>query len=415
MNRLHFLNVREGLESEGDQFLLISLTCHPIHLPIPLHTLVAMAEIRIIRPIENTVLVELIGSWRLKEPLPSLQELIRACRSDPPVQILQFNTHSLESWDTGLITFLLKLQRLCGRQHIEIEFSGLPQGVQRLISLATAVPERQGTSKVPTKENPLSRLGHKALQASDEAQDMVAFIGETFVTFLRFLRGKAHFRRSDFVQTIHECGAQALPIVTLISVLVGLILAFVGAVQLEQFGAQIYVANLVGLGMAREMGAMMTAVIMAGRTGAAFAAQLGTMRVNQEIDAFTAMGISPMEFLVLPRMLALMLMMPLLCIYSDLLGILGGAIVGVTMLDLGVSQYFHQTQAALTLTDFLVGLMKSVVFGVLVAIAGCLRGMQCGSSSAAVGLATTSAVVTGIVFIVVSDALLTVMFEILGI
>ena len=374
-----------------------------------------MAEIRIIRPIENTVLVELIGSWRLQEPIPSLQELIRACRSDPPVHILQFNTHSLESWDTGLITFLLKLQRLCGRQHIEIEFSGLPQGVQRLISLATAVPERQGTSEVPPKENPVSRLGHMALQVSDEAQDMVAFIGETFVTFLRFLRGKAHFRRSDLAQIIQECGAQALPIVTLISVLVGLILAFVGAVQLEQFGAQIYVANLVGLGMAREMGAMMTAVIMAGRTGAAFAAQLGTMRVNQEIDAFTTLGISPMEFLVLPRMLALMLMMPLLCIYSDLLGILGGAIVGVTMLDLGVNQYFHQTQAALTLTDFTVGLVKSSVFGVLVAIAGCMRGMQCGSSSAAVGLATTSAVVTGIVFIVVSDALLTVMFEILGI
>jgi len=374
-----------------------------------------MAEIRVTRSIENTILVELRGNWRLQDPLPSMQELVREFRSNPPAQMFQFNTQALESWDTGLITFLLKLQRLCDRKQIGVDFSGLPQGAQRLIKLATPVPERQGTKKTSAEEGRVSRLGNKAIQTTDGAQDMVAFIGEACVTFLRFLRGKARYRRSDLSLTIQECGAQALPIVTLISVLVGLILAFVGAIQLQQFGAQVYVANLVGLGMAREMGAMMTAVIMAGRTGSAFAAQLGTMRVNQEIDAFITMGISPMEFLVLPRMLALMLMMPLLCIYSDILGILGGAIVGITMLDLGVAQYFYQTQEALSFTDFSVGLVKSAVFGVLVAIAGCLRGMQCGSSSAAVGLATTSAVVTGIVFIVVSDAILTVMYDILGI
>ncbi len=374
-----------------------------------------MAQIQIRRPTENTLLVELVGNWRLQDPLPSMQELIRACRSDPLVQILRFNTQALERWDTGLITFLLKLRRLCAHKHIEIDVSGLPQGAQRLISLATAASEREGSSQISVKESPVSRLGNKAIRTRDGAHDMVAFIGDVFVTFLRFLAGKARYRRSDLSLTIQECGARALPIVTLISVLVGLILAFVGAVQLQQFGAQIYVANLVGLGMAREMGAMMTAVIMAGRTGAAFAAQLGTMRVNQEIDALTTLGLSPMEFLVLPRMLALMLMMPLLCVYSDVLGILGGAIVGVTMLDLGVSQYFYQTQEALTLTDFMVGLVKSAVFGVLVSLAGCLRGMQCGSSSAAVGLATTSAVVTGIVFIVVSDAILTVMYDILGV
>jgi phospholipid/cholesterol/gamma-HCH transport system permease protein len=168
--------------------------------------------------------------------------------------------------------------------------------------------------------------------------------------------------------------------------------------------------------MAREMGAMMTAIIMAGRTGAAFAAQLGTMRVNQEIDALTTMGFSPMEFLVLPRMLALMVMMPLLCLYSDLWGLLGGWFVGVTMLDLGAGQYLKQTQAAITIMYFSVCRFKCVVFfGVLVAIAGCLRGMQCGNSSSAVGLAATSAVVTGIVFIVVSDSMLTVLYDVLGI
>jgi phospholipid/cholesterol/gamma-HCH transport system permease protein len=214
---------------------------------------------------------------------------------------------------------------------------------------------------------------------------------------------------------MQECGAQALPIVSLISLLVGLILAFIGAVQLEQFGAQIYIADLVGIGMARQMGAMMTGIIMAGRTGAAFAAQLGTMTVNEEIDALTTTGLPPMEFLVLPRMLALMVMMPLLALYADLMGILGGAIVGVGLMDLGAMTYFQETRHALDFTDFAVGLVYAAVFGALVAIAGCLRGMQCGRSASAVGDAATSAVVTAIVWIIVSDAILTVMLNTLGI
>jgi phospholipid/cholesterol/gamma-HCH transport system permease protein len=214
--------------------------------------------------------------------------------------------------------------------------------------------------------------------------------------------------------TIQDVGAQALPIVSLISVLVGMILAFVGAVQLEQFGAGIYIANLVGLGMAREMGAMMTAIIMAGRTGAAFAAQIGTMQVNEEIDALRTLGVSPMEFLVVPRMVALVLMMPLLTLYSDLLGIVGGAIVGIGTLDLSPLEYYHQTRHAVPLHNFSAGLIKAGVFGVLVATAGCLRGMQCGRSASAVGEAATAAVVTGIVAIIVSDALLTIIYNAIG-
>jgi phospholipid/cholesterol/gamma-HCH transport system permease protein len=243
----------------------------------------------------------------------------------------------------------------------------------------------------------------------------VAFVGQALVAFGKLLQGTARFRRSDLVLVIQECGAQALPIISLISFLVGLILAFIGAVQLQQFGAQIYIADLVGLGMARAMGAMMAAIIMAGRTGAAFAAQLGTMTVNEEIDALSTMGISPMEFLVLPRMLALMLMMPLLCLYANLMGILGGFVIGVGMLGLGSREYFNQTQAALDLTDFSVGLLNAVVYGVLVALAGCLRGMQCGQSASAVGEATTSAVVTALVWIIVATAILTIMYDVLGV
>jgi phospholipid/cholesterol/gamma-HCH transport system permease protein len=194
-----------------------------------------------------------------------------------------------------------------------------------------------------------------------------------------------------------------------------LILAFVGAVQLQMFGAQIFVANLVGIAMVRVLGAVMAGIVMAGRTGAAFAAQLGTMQVNEEIDALRTLGVSPMEFLVLPRMLALVVMMPLICIYADLMGVLGGLIVGVGMLDIGLLQYINQTRAALNLTFFFIGLFQACVFGVLVALAGCLRGMQCGRSASAVGAATTSAVVTSIVAIIVATGIITVVCNVLGI
>jgi phospholipid/cholesterol/gamma-HCH transport system permease protein len=245
--------------------------------------------------------------------------------------------------------------------------------------------------------------------------EMLRFLGEMTVTFFCLFRMKARFRTVDLLLLIQQAGAHALPIVTLISFLVGVILAFVGAVQLKQFGAQIYVADLVGIAMIREMGAMMTGIIMAGRTGAAFAAQLGTMKVTQELDAFTTMGFSPLEFLVLPRVLALILMMPLLCLYSDFVGVLGGATVGLGMLDLSWTVYMRQTANAITLTDVFGGVFKSSVYGILIALSGCLRGMQCGNSSSAVGDAATSAVVTGIVAIVVACGTFAVVFYVLGI
>jgi phospholipid/cholesterol/gamma-HCH transport system permease protein len=244
---------------------------------------------------------------------------------------------------------------------------------------------------------------------------MLDFIGETAVALGRFLTGRAQFRRSDFVLFIQQSGVQALPIVSLISLLFGLILAFVGAAQLQMFGAQIFVANLVGIAMVRVMGAVMTGIIMTGRTGASYAAQLGTMQVNEEIDALKTLGVSPMEFLVLPRMLALVLMMPLLTLYANLLGILGGMIVSVGMFDITLMEYFNQTKAGVGLSNLWIGLFHSVVFGVLVALAGCMRGMQCGRSASAVGEATTSAVVTGIVAIVVATSIITVACSVLGI
>ena len=257
---------------------------------------------------------------------------------------------------------------------------GLPPGVQRLLALAKAVPERQGARREITREGLLIRLGKNAIDWLTAVQGFCTFLGQLVLACGQLLRGRASFRRVDFLLIVQECGAQALLIVALISFLVGLILAFVGATQLRQFGAQIYVANLVGLGMVREMGAMMTGIIMAGRTGAAFAAQLGTMTVNQEVDALLTLGLSPMAFLVLPRVIALVLMVPLLCVYADIVGILGGAVIGMSILDIGPVQYYQQTLSALHLRDFAVGFIKGAVFGVIVALAGCLRGLQCGGA-----------------------------------
>jgi len=371
--------------------------------------------LNVTRPTADTLGVRLSGQWTIHATLPSTAEVQAQCEALPRVRRLSFAASDLADWDSALLTFLLKLKELCDQHQIEFDRAGLPHGVQRLLALATAVPEHHEARREATRASLLVWLGQHILDMAEATRDLLTFLGQVALAFGQCIRGRARFRAVDLWLIVQASGAQALPIVSLISFLVGLILAFMGANQLRQFGAQIYVANLVGLSMAREMGAMMTGIIMAGRTGAAFAAQLGTMVVNQEIDALVTLGLKPVEFLVVPRMLALMLMVPLLCIYADLVGILGGAVVGVGMLHLGAAQYYQQTLSALHLLDFVVGLIKGTVFGILIALAGCLRGMQCGRSASAVGAAATSAVVTGIVWIIVSDAVLTVMYNILGI
>jgi phospholipid/cholesterol/gamma-HCH transport system permease protein len=367
-------------------------------------------EMHVSRPTGDTLLVHLSGHSTLQSDRPAVAELQQQIEAEPRVQRLTIATAGLTSWDSGLVTFLRNVEDLCRSRRLSIDRGGLPEGVRRLLDLATAVPERQEARRGEARDPLLARIGKWGIGVVEAASDMLRFIGEAFLAFLQLLRGRASFRLPDLTLLLQECGAQALPIVTLISFLVGAILAFIGAVQLQQFGAQIYVANLVGLAMALEMGAMMTAIIMSGRTGAAFAAQLGTMQVNQEIDALATLGISPMEFLVLPRMLALVLMVPLLTVYADLMGMLGGAAIGVTMLDISLKIYFNQLQEALTIKYCTQGLIKGAVYGVIIALAGCMRGMQSGRSAAAVGQAATSAVVTSIVGIIVASAILTVIY-----
>ncbi|MEE4314547.1 MAG: ABC transporter permease [Desulfofustis sp.] len=366
----------------------------------------------LVRRPDGALRLRLDGDW-LAGRLPVTVEQVVAELADGPAPRLVCVADTLERWDSGLLSLLARVREQCDRLDVIFDDSGLPAGVRRLLALAGNEAGQGG--RPGERATLLERIGRSGIIAWRHLVEMTVFLGEATVACGRFLTGRARCRRSDLLVIMQECGFQALPIVSLISLLVGLILAFVGAVQLSLFGAQIYVASLVGIGIVRVMGAIMTGIIMAGRTGAAFAARIGTMQVNEEIDALVTLGIDPVEFLVLPRIVALAVMMPLLCLYADLMGIVGGMVVGVLMLDLNIMEYLEMTKKAVRLQDFWIGIFHSAVFGVLVALAGCHRGLRCGRSASAVGDATTSAVVTGIVSIIVATAVITVVCNMLGI
>ena len=375
----------------------------------------ARGEMSMEQPSGDTLKVILSGRWKLSAELPGADTVQQRLQSQPGVRNLVFEARELDYWDSGLLTFLVNLGKFCSQQKISLNSDGLPQGAKRLLELASAVPEKKDARLAEGEVSFLTSLGDQTASFFRSIGEMLEFIGDAVIAVQRLLRGKAQYRRSDLGLIMQACSAQALPIVSLICFLVGLILAFIGAIQLKLFGAQIYVADLVGIAMVRLMAALMTGIVMSGRTGGAFAAQLGTMQVNQEIDALKTLGISPMEFLVLPRMLALALMMPLLCLYANVMGILGGMVVGVGMLNISFLQYYNETAAAVNLWNLGIGLFSGCVFGVIVALAGCMRGMQCGRSASAVGDAATSAVVTAIVGIILSTAVITVLCNVLGI
>ena len=363
---------------------------------------------------DGTLRVALAGDWKLARGVPPSRGVIEEIERPPLPRRVTFETDVLAGWDSGLLTFLLAVLSRCAQLGVQVDRQGLPEGVSRLLALATAVPASPGRRSAQP-EPVLARVGGAAIGWWNELGDMLAFVGEAFLSLLRLCAGKARLRRSDFLLALQDCGARSLPIVALINFLVGLILGFVGAIQLQRFGAQIYVADLVGIGMLRDIAPIMTGIIVTGRTGASFAAQLGTMEANEEIDALRTLGIPPIDFLVLPRLLALSLMMPLLCLYADVLGIAGGLVVASSMLKISPIQYLPETARAVHLNDLFLGLFMSAVFGVLVALAGCMRGIRSGRSASAVGEATTSAVVTGIVSIVVATAIITAVAYVLGI
>jgi len=364
---------------------------------------------------KDTATLVFSGDWLLTSDLPGLAAVLESLNAEPRAQRIAFDTASLGAWDTGLVATLVALRRDAEAAGIAVDDTGLPEGARRLLSLAFAVKEREGARRGPQHTRLLARVGEQTLKALGGGRALLTFTGDVVLSLGRFFRGKATYLRTDVVQHIQEAGAEALPIAGLITFLIGMIFAFVGVMQLEQFGVGIYTADLVAIAMVREMSPIMTAILMAGRTGASYAAQIGTMKVNEEIDALTTLGLNPIDFLVTPRVLALILMMPMLSLYGSAMGILGGMGVGLIMLDISLVQYVQQTIEAVSLNHLWGGLVKSVVFGSLVAMAGCQQGMACGGSALAVGQATTRAVVMGIVLIVMSASLLTIIYINLGI
>ena len=362
---------------------------------------------------EDTLEVTLSGDWLLRADKPGYDDVV-SLLADGPVAV-SFDASNIGEWDTALITTLIGIHRGATEHNVRFDDSGLPAGARRLIDLAYTVKEREGARR-ETRDAPfLYRVGESALITWDHSRQLLAFTGELVLSFGRFFRGTATYLRSDLLQYIQDAGAKAFPIVSVISFLIGMIFAFVGVMQLNLFGAGIYTADLVAVAMVREMSAIMTAIIMAGRTGAAYAAQIGTMKVNEEIDALRTLGMHPIDFLVTPRVIALVVMMPLLTMYGSLMGIFGGLLVGLLMLDVSLVQYLAQSIDAVGLNSLFGGLFKSIVYGSLVALAGCQQGMACGKSAMAVGQSTTKAVVMGIVLIVVSASVLTIIYINLGI
>lgn len=363
----------------------------------------------------DTLVVALSGDWSVHGGVPSVTEIDAILAKAPHVAQLSYDATELGDWDSALLTFLVRVTSRAAEHGVEEDRAGLPEGVHGLLRLSEAVSTKDDAGRGSSEKRFVTRVGLTTIEVTHGAHDMLVYLGEVAVALLRFVTGRASYRRADFWLAIQQAGVEAAPIVALVSFLMGVILAFVGAIQLQQFGAAIYVADLVGIAMVRDISALMTGIVMAGRSGAAYAAEIGSMQVNEEIDALTTIGVSPIEFLVLPRILALILMMPLLTIVSDAVSILGGMLVGVTMLDQSFIAYYLQTAGAVSLTHLIPGLIKGTVYGAIVGMAGCLRGMQSGRSSLAVGAAATSAVVTSIVLIIAAAGVFSVMSYRLGI
>jgi phospholipid/cholesterol/gamma-HCH transport system permease protein len=329
---------------------------------------------------------------------------------------LRINSSGLGQWDSALIAFLKILrERMSNRQQssVQIDESDLPEPAKRLLALASA--SRSDLANIHMPSSFVARVGETFYQACSEAAEVVVLVGETALRSGAAILKRARTRSTDVFQQVCEAGAAALGIVAVVNGLVGAIIAFVGAIQLRRFGAGIYIADLVGIGMAREMAAIMTGVVMAGRTGGAYAAHLATMQGNEEIDALKAFGIPVYDFLILPRIIALVCMMPLLYLYGCVIGILGGYVVSIATLDLTSTSFLEELRHAIAGKQFAIGLAKSVSFGALIALAACHIGLSAGRSAADVGHAATTAVVVGIVSIIILDAIFAVCTNALGI
>jgi len=315
------------------------------------------------------------------------------------------------SWDSSFLVFLQDIEQKISLHGAGVDFTSLPEGLVNLLAKnKSSQSSEQG--KPETLPEAEAYVFGQVLSAFLRVAE---FWGKWLICLWGLIRGKSFARGRDFLVACRDCGASALPIVTLISYLTGLTMAFVGSVQLEKFNATIYTADLVCLAMVREMGPLMVAIVMAGRTGASFAAEIGSMKLNEEVDSLRTLGIPAIDFLVLPRTLALFLMTPLLTLYADIVGIMGGLTVGTQVMGFSALHYFEQTQSALlSMWEIYSGLWKSLAFGLIVGLVGCYKGINSGNNSISLGKSVTSSVVVSITLIVIADALFELTYSYLG-
>ena len=343
---------------------------------------------------------------------PALIEGVKSLFAKNPPDALTIDLAKVTYLDDFGALVLVELKNLLSAVNGRLQLTNAGEKVKAVLTLLNI--DALGTPVSYTKKRSpdmFTRLGAAVFRQASDLKFAFSFIGSVCFAFFYVVLHPSSLRGDDTLYSMEKTGVDALPIVGLISFLLGLIMAFMSSVQLRQFGANIYVASLVSLTMVRELGPIMTAIIVAGRSGSAFAAEIGTMKISEEVDALFTMGLDPVRFLVMPKIVATVIAVPFLTLFSDLCAILGGLVVGVFMLDLTANAYISQTIKTLSLFDVFWGLMKSGVFALLITIVGCLRGFQVKGGAASVGQATTSAVVTGIFLIILSDSILAVILR----
>ena len=333
----------------------------------------------------------------------------------PTASIHRIDLGDIGRMDTGGAWLLQQLIRRIEQTGQQVELDGLDAETRGMLDLVSATGIRSDSVPNPYRPSPLEGLGHKSLDSILNGIGLLSFLGEMALVAVRQLVRPTHIRWAAISHELGESGHKALAIVGLLAFLLGVVIAYQGGVQLRLYGASIFVADLVGLSMVRELSPIITAIIVAGRTGSAYTAQIGTMQVTEEIDALRSMGIQPMELLVLPKLLALIIALPLLTVYADIMGIFGGMVMANVQLDIAFSTFFDRLEVALTLKSYLVGVGKAPVFAAIIAIIGCYQGFQVSGSAESVGRRTTISVVQSILAVIVVDAAFSVAFSYLDI
>ncbi len=368
----------------------------------------------------DCLVVETGGRWNVRtvEALEGkLRKIGAEARSGKPARRARIDMAAVDALDTAGAWLITRTRLGLSAAGIPVEVAGAGTAYVALLERVEKALEHERPE--PPKTNPFIRLleglGKAQFDMFAVARNLVSFFGLTLIVFFRLMLRPGRLRFTALVFRMHSTGLSAMPIVGLLSFLIGVVVAFQGADQLRQFGAEIFTVNLLGVSILRELGPLITAILIAGRSGSAFTAQIGTMKVNQEVDAMETIGLDPIEILVIPRVLALMITLPLLVFYADIMALLGGMLMATTALDISVSTFLKQLQSAITITTFMVGMVKAPVFAFLISLVGCFEGFNVSGSAESVGRRTTTSVVESIFLVIVVDAAFSITFSFLGI